>query len=70
MKLQYGSVTDTDSVTVYIRWAYCLLRAKVEAFEGKKKHKTPYHDLSFLWRKTLQQRLRTQRNLKNPCATE
>jgi hypothetical protein len=28
MKLQCGSVTDTDSVTVYIRWAYCLLRAK------------------------------------------
>jgi hypothetical protein len=35
MKLKCGSVTDTDSVTVYIKWAYCLLRAKVEAFEGK-----------------------------------
>jgi hypothetical protein len=23
MKLQCGSVTETDSVTVYIRWAYC-----------------------------------------------
>jgi hypothetical protein len=28
MKLQCGSVTETDSVTVYIRWSYCLLRAK------------------------------------------
>jgi hypothetical protein len=35
MKLQCGSVPETDSVTVDIRWAYCLLRAKVEAFEGK-----------------------------------
>jgi hypothetical protein len=35
MKLQCERVTDTDSVTVYIIWAYCLLRAKVEAFEGK-----------------------------------
>jgi hypothetical protein len=28
MKLPCGSVTETDSVTVYIGWAYCLLRAK------------------------------------------
>jgi hypothetical protein len=35
MKLQCGSVTDTGSVRVYIRWVYCLLRAKVEAFAGK-----------------------------------
>jgi hypothetical protein len=28
MELQCGSVTETDSVTVYIRLAYCLLRAK------------------------------------------
>jgi hypothetical protein len=35
MKLYCGSVTETDSVTVYIRRVYCLLKAKVEAFEGK-----------------------------------
>jgi hypothetical protein len=28
MKLQCGGVTETDSITVYIRWAYCLLSAK------------------------------------------
>jgi hypothetical protein len=28
MKLQCGSATETDSVTVYIKWAYCLLRVK------------------------------------------
>jgi hypothetical protein len=28
MKLQCGSATETDGVTVYIRWAYCLLRVK------------------------------------------
>jgi hypothetical protein len=35
----------------------------------KPQHKTPYHDLSFLWRRNPQQTLRTQRNLKAPCAT-
>jgi hypothetical protein len=28
VKLQCGSVTETDCITVYIRKAYCLLRAK------------------------------------------
>jgi hypothetical protein len=28
MKLQCGSVTETDNATVYIRWAYLLLKAK------------------------------------------
>jgi hypothetical protein len=35
----------------------------------KPKHKTPHHDLSFLWRRTPQQTLRTQRKLKVSCAT-
>jgi hypothetical protein len=33
----------------------------------KPRHKTPYHDLSFLWRNP-QQMLRTQRNLNASCA--
>jgi hypothetical protein len=32
--------------------------------EEKPHHKIPYHDLSFLWRRTPQHTLRTQRNLK------
>jgi hypothetical protein len=30
----------------------------------KPQHKSPYHYLNFLWRRTPQQRLRTQRNIK------
>jgi hypothetical protein len=35
----------------------------------KPQHKTPHHDLIFLWRRTTQQKLRTQRNLKASSAT-
>jgi hypothetical protein len=35
MKIKCGSVTETENATVYIRWAYCFQKAKVEASEGK-----------------------------------
>jgi hypothetical protein len=35
MELQCGSVTETDHATVYIRWAYCLQKEKVGAFQEK-----------------------------------
>jgi hypothetical protein len=35
----------------------------------KPQHKIPYHDFSFLRRRTQQQSLQTQRNLKASCAT-
>jgi hypothetical protein len=70
VKLQCGSVTQNDSVTVYIRWAYCLQSANSWSI-WRKSHNIKPHTiiLSFLWRRTLQQRLRTQRNLKASCAT-
>jgi hypothetical protein len=40
-------VTETDSATVYKRWAYCLQKAEVEEFKEKPHHKTPYYDFSF-----------------------
>jgi heme/copper-type cytochrome/quinol oxidase subunit 4 len=37
---------------------------RLKHLKEKPHHKIPYHDLSFLWRKTAQQKLRTHRSLK------
>jgi hypothetical protein len=42
---------------------------KLKHLKEKPQHKTPYPDLSFLWRRTPQQALWMQRDLKPYCAT-
>jgi hypothetical protein len=65
----WESNRDWQCYSVY-KMGLLLAEGKMlKHLKEKPQHKTPYHDLTFLWRRTPLQTLRTQRNLKAYCAT-